>query len=137
LLGVLSGIIVKFLLHLLHGMSFRAAWKPTIEIEESSPTQARIVVHDAAVFTNWLMVKSRIARFAPTSHVTIDLSDVHLVDHSVMEKLHELEQEFGRSGGQFHVVGLESHRKLSDHPQAARKKVAANSTVKQETALVR
>jgi len=137
LIGVLSGIVVKFLLHLMHGMSFKAAWKPNIEVEETAPMKARIIVHDAAVFTNWLLVKSRIARFAPTGNVTIDLADVHLVDHSVMEKLHEFEQEFSRAGGQFHVVGLESHRKLSDHPQAARKKVTANSAVKQETAFVR
>ena len=44
-------------------------------------------------------------------------------------------QEFSRSGGHFHVVGLESHRKLSDHPQAARKKTTANNKAKQETVL--
>jgi MFS superfamily sulfate permease-like transporter len=136
LIGVLSGVVVKFLLHLLHGMPFKAAWKPTIEVEETDPNTARIVVHDAAVFTNWLVVKGRIARFAPSGNVTLDLSDVHLVDHSVMEKLHELEQEFGRSGGQFHVTGLESHRKLSDHPQAARKKVATSTRADKEVASV-
>jgi MFS superfamily sulfate permease-like transporter len=129
LLGVLSGVLVKFIMQMLHGVSLKASLRPTLEVEETAPKVARITLHEAAVFSNWLAVQKRIARYSTDSSVTVDLSDVRLIDHSVMEKFHELEQEFDRSGGKFEVVGLESHRKLSNHPQAARKKTNASPSV--------
>lgn len=127
LVGVLAGVIVEFLLHLAHGMSFRAAWKPSIAMNQSEDTICRITVRDAAVFTNWLQLKSRIIQLGPKADVTLDFSDVQLVDHSVMEKLHEMEVEFERAGGKLHVVGLDSHLSLSNHPQASRKKIKAEA----------
>ena len=128
LIGVLAGVVVEFVLHMLHGMPFKAAWKSSVEMDQSHETLIRITVRDAAVFTNWLQLKARINKLGPRADVTLDFSEVHLVDHSVMEKLHELEQEFERAGGKLHVVGLDSHLSLSNHPQASRKKSSLNTT---------
>lgn len=125
LVGVLAGVVVEFALHMWHGMSFRAAWKPSIAMDHSEDAICRITVRDAAVFTNWLHLKARINQLGPKADVTLDFSDVQLVDHSVMEKLHEMEMEFERAGGKLHVVGLDSHLSLSKHPQASRKKIKA------------
>ena len=54
--------------------------------------------------------------------VLLNLSNTCLVDHSVMEKLHELERVFLDIGKRLTVVGLESHVALSTHPLAARKR---------------
>jgi len=54
--------------------------------------------------------------------VILDLAETRLVDHTVMEKLHELESEYEHAGRKLTVVGLEEHRPMSSHPQAARKK---------------
>lgn len=132
LVGVFAGVVVKFLLNMVHGASLRAAWKPGIECERTGETSGKIVVHDAAVFSNWLVVKRKIDEFGPASRLTVDLGDVRYVDHSVMEKLHELEADFKRAGGELMVVGLEDHKKLSNHPQAARKKILA--ALKKDTA---
>ena len=43
-----------------------------------------------------------------------------MVDHTVMEKLHQLEREFADRGIALAVVGLQHHVRLSDHPAAAR-----------------
>ena len=51
----------------------------------------------------------------------VDLSGAKLVDHSVMEKLHEMEQEFSQAGLHFDVIGLEGHVQFSAHPHAARR----------------
>jgi hypothetical protein len=48
-----------------------------------------------------------------------------VVDHTVMERIHELEQELERSERRLVVVGLHDHETYSDHPLAARKKRAA------------
>jgi hypothetical protein len=55
-------------------------------------------------------------------NVVVDLSDTRLVDHTVMEKLHELEGGFHREGLKIVVVGLEYHQPLSRHPHLARKR---------------
>jgi hypothetical protein len=41
-----------------------------------------------------------------------------------MEGLHELQDEFARAGRTLEVVGLESHRPMSGHPMATRKRRA-------------
>lgn len=135
LVGVMAGVVVEFVLHMLHGMPFRAAWRPSIHTNQTHDTLCRITVRDAAVFTNWLQLKNSINARGPKADVTLDFSDVHLVDHSVMEKLHELEMEFESAGGKLHVVGLDGHLSLSNHPQASRKKIAkaAESIGKSET----
>ena len=56
------------------------------------------------------------------SNLTIDLSEAKLVDHSVMEKLHELQEEFEHEGLTLELVGLEGLRKLSSHDLSARRK---------------
>jgi MFS superfamily sulfate permease-like transporter len=53
--------------------------------------------------------------------VVLDLSRTRLVDHTVMEKLHQLSEEICRSGRKLSVIGLEQHCSLSNHPFATRK----------------
>lgn len=132
LLGVLAGVAVEFLLHKLHGVSFRSGWKSSIDVDQPENAPCRITVRDAVVFSNWLQLKSRIAQFDPADDVTIDLSEAAFIDHSVMEKLRDLAREFEMAGGKFLVVGLDDHKSLSKHPLASRKKIvpvaAASST---------
>jgi MFS superfamily sulfate permease-like transporter len=53
-------------------------------------------------------------------NVVVDLSQTRMVDHTVMEKLHQLEREFAEQGIALAIVGLEDHVTLSVHPAAAR-----------------
>ena len=55
----------------------------------------------------------------------VDLSQARVVDHTVMERIHELEQEFARANRKLKVIGLAEHETYSPHPLAARKKRAA------------
>ena len=60
---------------------------------------AVLLVKKAAVFSNWLGVRAAILREARgREEVVVDLSRTRLVDHSVMEKLHQLEKEFAEDG---------------------------------------
>jgi hypothetical protein len=43
-----------------------------------------------------------------------------LVDHTVMDKLRELEREFTARGIALAVIGLDQHVSLSHHPASAR-----------------
>ena len=56
------------------------------------------------------------------NNVVLDLSGTKMVDHSVMERLHEMELDFEQAGLQLEILGLDSHRQFSAHPHAARKR---------------
>ena len=85
-----------------------------------------VVIHarESAVFTNWLPFKRQIEQLGlvERNNVVVDLSGTKLVDHSVMEKLHEMELDFAQAGLQLDVLGLDSHQQVSAHPQAARRR---------------
>jgi len=76
------------------------------------------------VFSNFIPFRRQILQIGleGKNHVTIDLSQTHLVDHTVMEQLHELESVFDQQGLTLRVIGLESHRAFSDHPLSTRKR---------------
>lgn len=124
LVGVGAGIVLKAGVHLLNGASPRDMFRPDIE-EQVSADRVVLHVRGAAVFTNFLAVKKLLNRHAQAPRIDVDLTEARLVDHTVMQRLHELEVERAREGRQFQVLGLERHRGMSSHPLSARKKAPA------------
>jgi MFS superfamily sulfate permease-like transporter len=122
LIGILIGIGVKFLIHFMNGLPLRSVFLPPLSVEELDERTCVIRVREAAVFTNWIPLRRRIQRLNPDKDVVIDLSETLLVDHTVMDKLHELEREFEGQERQLEITGLEDHRPFSEHPHAARRK---------------
>lgn len=125
LIGVLSGIAVKFMFHMANGAPVGTMLKPKAVLDPipEDANCAVVHVHKSAVFSNWLGVRGAILKASQSSpNVVVDLSDTKLVDHSVMEKLHELEKEFETSGKHLTIVGLDLHTPMSAHPYAARKR---------------
>ncbi len=99
--------------------------RPDIEVAHSEgDTTAVLKVRRAAIFSNWLGLKRAITDHATgRDEIVLDLSATRLVDHSTMEKLHQLEREFAEAGKRLVISGLENHRSMSNHPFAARKNV--------------
>lgn len=124
LVGVAAGIVLKTVVHVVNGAPLRSLFRPEIETHQS---EGRVVlrVRHAAVFTNYLIIKRYLVRQDGAKHVELDLSHARLVDHTTMERLHELEHEFAQQGRHLRILGLEQHQGLSKHPLAARKKTAS------------
>jgi MFS superfamily sulfate permease-like transporter len=124
LIGVFIGIGVKLAIHIVNGVPIRSLFKPYLEIEEKDETTCIIRAHQSAVFSNWIPFKREIEDIGliQRKNLVVDLSDTKLVDHSVMEKLHELQQDFQVEGLQLELVGLESHQPFASHEHAARKR---------------
>src|SRR5207253_10928288 len=80
-----------------------------------------LLVRRAAVFSNWLGLKNSVLKVGGGKEVVIDFSDTRFVDHSTMEKLHELERDLEAAGGKLTVAGLDNHTPMSNHRLAARK----------------
>jgi MFS superfamily sulfate permease-like transporter len=126
LVGIGAGVLLKVLFHLWNGAPLGALLKPDVQAVPEGDRAVVVLVRRAAVFSNWLGVRAAILREAAGRDVVVlDLSRTKFVDHTVMEKLHELEGDFVRVGKELRVVGLEAHVPLSKHPLAARKSAAA------------
>ena len=124
LIGIAIGILTKVVIHLYNGVPLRSLFKPDIQVTEDDGNTVRMVAFKSAVFSNWIPIRRQIERVGllERKNVELDLSETELVDHSVMDKLHEMESDFEQQGLSFRVVGLDAHRPFADHAQAARRK---------------
>jgi MFS superfamily sulfate permease-like transporter len=124
LAGIGIGIAVKLIIHLINGASPRSLLRPRLDLEPLDDHTCRIAASRAVVFSNWIPFRRQIMTegLAQRRNVVIDLSETRLVDHTVMEKLHELQDDFAREGLSLEIAGLDAHRPLAAHPLAARKK---------------
>ncbi len=122
LMGIAAGIALKVVFHLWNGAPLSGMLIPDVTAVPEGDTRVVLVVRRAAVFSNWLgLRKVIVAQAATREEVVLDLSETRLVDHSTMEKLHELSDTLADSGKRLTVIGLEGHVPLSNHPLAARR----------------
>lgn len=124
LVGIAIGIGVKFVIHVLNGVPMRSLFKPYLDVEARGDNTVVITARESAVFTNWIPFKRQIEQLGlvQQNNVVLDLSDTRIVDHSVMERLHEMELDFEQAGLQLEVLGLDSHQQTSAHPLSMRKR---------------
>jgi MFS superfamily sulfate permease-like transporter len=122
LLGILIGIGIELLIQFINGAPLKSLFLSLTEVRQLDERTWLVTPRDSAVFTNWLSIRRKIERYglAKNMNIVVDLSHTRLVDHSVMEKLQQLESEFGRQGIALAIVGLDSHMTFSSHPAAAR-----------------
>lgn len=84
-----------------------------------------VQVDDAAIFSNWIPLRGRLDELGLSRDVDIDLSRTRLVDHTVMSKLEELSRDYSAHDRRLTILGLDQHRSVAPHPQAARRRVPA------------
>lgn len=128
LIGVFIGIGVKFAIHLLNGVPMKSLFQSYLEVDVQGEDTCIIRAHESAVFSNWIPFKRTIEDlgFVQKKNVIVDLSDTQLVDHSVMEKLSELQRDFETEGLHLEIAGLDVLQPLSDSANAARKRGLIN-----------
>ena len=124
LVGIAVGIVTEFIIQLVLGLPLKYLVNPDQQLT-SSGNNHTLTINGAAVFTNYLAIKKQLDTIPqqPGQSVTVDLHHAHYVDHTVMENLHNCERDFKLAGGAFHVINLDEHKPMSDHPLSARRKV--------------
>jgi len=124
LIGVAIGIACEFVIHIINGVPLRSFFKPYLQVEQRDDHTCVIIARQSAVFSNWIPFKRQIEQLGllQRNNVIVDLSETVLVDHSVMEKLHQLEMDFEKEGLHLEVTGLELHQQFSSHALAARRR---------------
>ncbi len=124
LIGVAAGIILKMVIHVANGVPMKSLFKSYLEVQEIDSNTSLILARESAVFSNWIPFRRQIEQVGLVQHrnLIIDVSNTQLVDHSVMEKLEEMERDFAQEGLKFEVRGLDSLQPLADNAHAARKR---------------
>jgi MFS superfamily sulfate permease-like transporter len=124
LIGIFVGIGIDLLIQFINGVPLGSLLLPKTEVVQLDERTWLVTPRDSAVFTNWIPIRRKIEQhgLAQNMNVVVDLSQTQIVDHSVMEKLHQLEREFAEKGIALAIVGLDDHVSLSHHPAAARLK---------------
>ncbi len=120
LIGIGLGILTKFAIHFANGLPPKYAFKPMFSVNTKGDTYIVDVQH-SAVFSNYIKLKKSLDSLPRGKEIVIDFSHAMLVDHTVMENLHQYQHDYELSGGTFTVTGLEKHHAVSNHPLAARK----------------
>jgi MFS superfamily sulfate permease-like transporter len=126
LIGVLIGIAVKLFIHLLNGLPIRSMFKPFLEVKVLDDSTVQVDARGSAVFSNWIPFRRQLCQLGleQQNNVIVNLEGTKLVDHSVMEGLHELHADFERAGLTLEVIGLGEHQAFSAHPFATRRRRA-------------
>jgi MFS superfamily sulfate permease-like transporter len=116
LVGIGAGILLKFILHIGRGVSLKVLFKPIMHVEGQV-----VAIQDAAVFSNFMSIKRQLLSFPLSSSVIVDFRKCNFIDHSVIEILHHVRDDFKEAGGELVVLGIEELKPVSNskHDRAA------------------
>lgn len=119
LVGIGAGILLKMILHIARGVSVGSLFCAKSKVEGHTVT-----VQGAAVFSNFIPVKKQLLKFPLTDHVVFDVRKCFFVDHSVIETLHHMKDDFATEGGNLEILGIEEFKTVgkSKHKLAAVRK---------------
>ncbi|MEN9386099.1 MAG: hypothetical protein RLZZ185_840 [Bacteroidota bacterium] len=121
LVGIAAGIVTEIIINIYNGKPLRVIFSTPTEVSFTDDTYL-VEISNAAVFSNYLGIKRKLEAIPSEFNVIIDLSKTTLVDHSVMENLEHFKHDYEQDGGTVTIIGLDSHRAVSGHKAAARKK---------------
>lgn len=122
LIGVAAGIATKFTMHLLCGVPPTSLFRAKITVTDDGAGNVYVQVNDSAIFSNFLSLKRQLEKITGAKILQVDLSKAKVVDHTVMERLHEYSEEYTHQNkGVCLITGLSSHTRASRHPFSAGK----------------
>lgn len=124
LVGVAIGIVAELVIHISRGLKFSNVFSMAFHVNQTDDNTYHITVSGAAVFSNFITLKSLLADFPEHKTVFFDLTETDLIDHTVMEFIHHFAEDYNHAGGQCAIIGLDNHESFSDHHLAGRRKVA-------------
>lgn len=124
LVGIAGGIVLKIILHLARGVPVTRLFRAKAIVKKMDDHTV-VSLPEAAIFSNWLSIKPILLAVPPTQRLVVDCSKAVLIDHTVMEHLHEMERGRKEAGGKMELAGLDRHEQVSKHPLAARRRSRA------------
>jgi len=136
LIGIASGIIAKFLFHIINGAPLRGMFKARYTLKEKED-EYNLTIQGAAIFSNLMGFKNAFNQLKTGKKVELDFSKAKLVDHTFMEFLKHFEEEYTHTGGTVIVKGFDRFQPFSNHPLAGRKVSKGYEPLEEELTHVR
>ena len=123
LIGIFSGIAIELLLNLFIAKPKAGnIFKANVEVDHDTEHHYQVKLHNSATFSNFMGIKQKIDSIPTTEEVTVDLSDIDMADHTVIENLEAMARDFKNAGGKFEIIGLEEKKSLGTDHSSARKR---------------
>lgn len=120
LVGVASGVLIKFVIHIINGASLREMFRSDFTIHQPDGKTYVVEVKGVAVFSNLLGLKKALMEIPLEGDITVDLSRVKVVDHTTLKTILTIQEDVEQEGGVFRLVGLEGMKAMSSDPAATR-----------------
>ena len=120
LLGILAGILVKFIFHFIHGVRLNNLFKVKA-IVTTNGTVTILKIEGSAIFSNLISFKKLLSAVDENNQIMIDFSETNLVDHSFMSFIHHFKSEKEAMNSSCQLVGFENHKSFSDHRLSTKK----------------
>lgn len=123
LMGVLAGMAIKILLHMVRGASLANIFSMTLTTQKNAKV-TRIAVKGLAIFTNYLSLQNEILAHKSAPKIEVDFSRATLIDHTTLACLHALTQELPDTA--VVLFGLENLQRTSEHQLSTHRWLGAN-----------
>ncbi len=112
LIGVGTGIVLKFIIQLLYGTPIKDFFKVNIKVSNSDAKNYVMKVNGALVFSNIIGLKTIFATIPQGKNVLVDVRNAPIVDHSSIMALNGLVEDYKDGGGTIEVEGFSNHKQL-------------------------
>jgi MFS superfamily sulfate permease-like transporter len=120
IIGLIAGIVIELLIQLISGAKIKYLFNSHVVVTSKEKSRHTLVVNGVLTFSNYLGLKKKLDQFTTNDHLQLDLSQAEYVDHTVMEHLYHLCEDYHRDGGDLDVIGTEKLKPLSTHPLSDR-----------------
>lgn len=121
LLGIFSGVLVKFIFHILHGVSLKRLIFAKVSFKREGNDSIRVHINEAAIFSHLLLAKRVFDKLPKQKNIILDFSSCTIVDHSFLELVDYFKNDYEQNDGTVSFVGLEQLTPISKHPLATRR----------------
>ena len=119
LIGVALGVVVKLAINLARGVWPSNLFKIHFTIQQPDNDTQVVKLSGSALFSNVLPLKKALSQLDKGKTIIFDFSDGYLIDHTVMEFIHDYQRNYEAQGGHCRKIG-EALATFSDHALAAR-----------------
>ena len=123
--GIIAGTLFDFILtSFFSGMTLKQFWRasrnPKFSYTEEENKKVAISAKGVINFLGALKMQKVINKIPDESTVAFNFANAKLVDHTMLEMVHNTADVFEKKGGQFSITGLEKFHSSSPHHLALR-----------------
>ncbi|MCF8460545.1 MAG: hypothetical protein K9G46_07460 [Flavobacteriales bacterium] len=126
IIGISAGILITLIIHIIRLRSvvklFTILFRPNVVMyqEDEEDVKFHVSVKGYCNFLNYPRLKKAMDVIPSDAFINLDLSLAEFIDHTVMEHLSEYEENHIRRGGNFEIIGMDTHFSVANHPLAMR-----------------